>query len=100
MRSLTEDDVDDPVFTDELSLGDDLLPRVTGPQLRAARALLGVTQKAVARRLAVDPMTIWRCECDRPGTESTRRQLTGMLKRNRIVFGSDGSVRLKRPLER
>jgi hypothetical protein len=99
---LTEGDVDDPVFTDlsaDLGIGDDLIPRITGAQLRAARAMLNVSQAQVARRLAVHRDTIWRCECDRPGTERTRRQLVGTLKRNRIVFGPDGSVRLRKPLE-
>jgi hypothetical protein len=104
MRSLTEGDMDDPVLTDlsdDLGIGNDLTPqRVTGAQLRAGRALLAATQRSIARRLGVHPYTVWRAETDRSGTQRTKLQLMGMLKRNRIVFGADGSVRIKKPLER
>jgi DNA-binding XRE family transcriptional regulator len=84
----------------DLDIGADLIPRITGAQLRAARAMLNVSQAQVARRLAVHRGTIWRCECDGPGTERTRKQLAGMLRRNGVIFGPGGTVSLKRPLER
>jgi hypothetical protein len=101
MRSLTEGDMDDPVLTDlSDDIGTDLTPQLaTGAQLRAGRALLAATQRSVAKRLGVHPYTVWRAETDRSGTQRTKLQLMGMLKRNNVVFGRDGSVRLKKPIE-
>jgi DNA-binding XRE family transcriptional regulator len=83
----------------DLDIGADLNPRITGAQLRAARAMLNVSQAQVAKRLAVDRHTIWHVECDR-GTERTRCQLEGLLKRDGVIFGAGGTVSLKKPIER
>jgi DNA-binding XRE family transcriptional regulator len=96
----TDPTVEDGLAAD-LEIGDGLLPpRVSGPQLRAARAMLGASQKQLARHLSISTDTLWRLESGHRSTERTRRQVETLLKRNRVVFGPDGSVRLKRPLER
>jgi transcriptional regulator with XRE-family HTH domain len=66
---------------------------VSGAQLKAARTLLGITQKQVADLLSLSVDTIWRVERDRPGSARTKQQLQGLLVRNGARFADDGSVR-------
>jgi predicted transcriptional regulator len=96
----------DPTVEDELAadleIGDSLLsPRVTGAQLRGGRAMLNVSQREIARHLAISTDTLWRLESGhRPSTERTRKQVERLLKRNGVIFGPGGTVSLKKPLER
>jgi transcriptional regulator with XRE-family HTH domain len=66
---------------------------VTGPQLKAARSLLGFSQQQVAKAIGISVDTIWRAERDHPGAQRTKLQLVGLLRRNGIVFATDGSIR-------
>jgi DNA-binding XRE family transcriptional regulator len=96
-----DDMVADPTVEDglaaDLEIGDGLLPpRVSAQQLRAARAMLNVTQRQVAGHLAVSVDTIWRLESGHRSTERTRKQVETLLKRNGVIFEPNGGVRLKR----
>jgi hypothetical protein len=64
-----------------------------GAQLRAARVLLQVRQRALAEQLAVSVNSLQRAEADHPGSRRTQRQVQQWLTHEGIVFGVDGSIR-------
>jgi transcriptional regulator with XRE-family HTH domain len=77
---------------------------VTGPQIRAARALLGWTADQLAERSGVSPATVWRAE-NAEGVPSIRAQnlflLLRTLEQGGVRFidaeGGEGvGVRLRR----
>ncbi len=84
---------------------------LTGAQLRAARALLGIDQKTLAARAGVSLPTIRRMEAS-PGTErgvvDSLTKIIEALDRAGIELIADGvpsaaggrGVRLKNPAER
>jgi hypothetical protein len=77
-------------------LGDEQTPSpVNGKQLLCARILLGVTMQQVAERLEISRASVRRAEQDNPCSRRTTRQLTGMYRRNGIVFAY-GGVHLKK----
>ena len=56
------------------------MPDISCAQLRAARALVGTSQPAVAQALRISADTIWRVEVGR-GTERTEAQLEVRARR-------------------
>jgi DNA-binding XRE family transcriptional regulator len=67
---------------------------ISPAQLRAARALVGVSQEVVAKALHISTDTIWRVEVER-GTERTKAQLAEYWQRQGgVEFAPGGWVRL------
>jgi transcriptional regulator with XRE-family HTH domain len=64
-----------------------------GAQLRAARVLLQVRQRALAEQLAVSVNSLQRAEADHPGSRRTQRQLQQWLAHEGIEFSADGGIR-------
>jgi transcriptional regulator with XRE-family HTH domain len=64
----------------------------TAPQLKAARTLLGISQKQIADLLHISVDSVWRCERG-IGSQRTANQIRGLLQRNGAVFSPNGAVR-------
>jgi transcriptional regulator with XRE-family HTH domain len=75
---------------------------ITSGQIRAARALLGLSQAALARAADVSVPTIKRCESDSPNVSGvaveTRDRIRAELERAGVEFtnGDMPGVRLKK----
>jgi len=79
------------------------LPRLTGPQLRAARALLGISAGELAEETKIGLRTIGRAEKQNGSvglTEANERSLINALQARGVVFLFDDQegpgVRLRR----
>ena len=75
------------------------MPMITVAQLRAARALAGITQEDLARRSRVSEPTIRRIEAGRgplSGRPGTGEKLQRALEAAGVEFGEDGGVRPRR----
>ncbi len=76
--------------------------KITAAQLRAARALLGLSQADLARRAGVSVPTLKRCETDSEKapnvSEATRDQIVAALEAAGVEFtnGDAPGVRLPR----
>jgi len=72
---------------------------ITGAQIRAARALLGLSQEDVAKRATVSVPTVKRCETDLARsphvTEPTRLLVIAALESAGIAFTNGGEPGVK-----
>ncbi|TGQ17895.1 transcriptional regulator [Mesorhizobium sp. M2E.F.Ca.ET.166.01.1.1] len=76
---------------------------MTAAQMRAARALIGISQSALAKRASVSIPTVKRCESDSERVAAvsaeTQDKIRAVLEAEGVEFtnGNHPGVRLRRP---
>jgi len=67
---------------------------IAGAQLRAGRALAGLSATELAQAAGISKVTLWRIECGKDTHVSTLGRVVKILESHNILFNSRGGVEL------